>query len=1040
MNRFERRTSSFFYFAVAMVIGLIFVADLLTPRGIAVWIFYLMPIVASLYLWRPVNLLRITAIVSVLYIVGYFASPAAETREFVSQTVGISNRIFGLVTIWVVATICFYSIRNKIAVSRQQWLQSGQSLLAEKMAGDQRIDELGANILQFLAEHMSAQVGVLYVKDNEVFRRVSAYAVPADAGIPERIAVGDGLLGQVIQDKRALVVQDIPDGYLVFGSALGRHQPRNLILAPITVDRSVVSVLELGLVKAVDESDLELLRLCAQALGLAIRSAQYRTRLQELLEETQRQAEELQAQSEELRVSNEELEEQSRALKESQAELEHSNSQLEEQTQQLEMQKDTLSRSQASLTAQAQELEKVNRYKSEFLANMSHELRTPLNSSLILAKLLAENKNGNLTAEQVKYAQTIHGAGMDLLTLINDILDLSKVEAGRLDVAPAQVGMASLFQNLKSIFDPLAGQKKLQFQAQLMPGSPDSFRTDPQRLEQVLKNLISNAIKFTDQGEVVLQVSAPKPGRMAFAVRDTGIGIAEHQQQIIFEAFRQADGTTSRKYGGTGLGLSISRELARLLGGDISVTSVVGQGSTFTLTIPELAEGSPLPAKPAGSKALSGTSTAAKSDTGTQNSQELPPRKMNQNVARKEDDRSRLTGDSRVILVVEDDPAFVDILADLSHECQFQCLAAMSAEEGLALAAQYKPHAIVLDIGLPDFSGLSVLERLKHDVRTRHIPVHVVSANDYAQAALSLGAVGYMLKPVKRDELMHAFESLETRLERRLHHILIVEDDQVQLESLQHLLRSREVETSGATSAAECLDLLKTKTFDCMVLDLSLPDASGFSLLETLSREDRYSFPPAIVYTGRELSPDEEQKLRQYSKSIIIKGAKSPERLLDEVTLFLHQVISELPAEQQQLLEKAQSRETALEGKRVLVVEDDIRNIFALTSALEPKGLQLKIARDGLEALATLERTQASSADAVDLVLMDLMMPQMDGLTAIKEIRKRPAWSRLPIIALTAKAMPSDQQMCLDAGANDYISKPLNIDKLMSLIRVWMPR
>lgn len=405
-----------------------------------------------------------------------------------------------------------------------------------------------------------------------------------------------------------------------------------------------------------------------------------------------------------------------------------------------------------------------------------------------------------------------------------------------------------------------------------------------------------------------------------------------------------------------------------------------------------------------------------------------------------EDDRERLTGGRRVVLVVEDDESFARILRDLAHELGFQCLVAASAEEALALAAQFVPHAVILDVGLPDHSGLSVLDRLKQDARTRHIPVHVVSGSDYAQTALSLGAVGYMLKPVKREELVQAFQSLETRLTQKMRRVLVVEDDAIQLDSLQRLLGSQDVETVGARTAAECLEQLKQSTFDCMVLDLSLPDTSGFALLETLSREDRYAFPPVIVYTGRELSPDEEQQLRRYSKSIIIKGAKSPERLLDEVTLFLHQVISELPAEQQRMLEKARSRDAALEGRRILVVEDDVRNVFALTSILEPRGAEVQIARNGREALEVLERSQGDPDQAIDLVLMDVMMPEMDGLTATREIRKRPEWKRLPIIALTAKAMKDDQEHCLEAGTNDYMAKPLDVEKLLSLVRVWMPR
>lgn len=921
---------------------------------------------------------------------------------------------------------------------RQDWLQSGQVGVSEAVSGDKKLEQLGHGVLGFLAEYIGAQAGAFYAKDGTGFRRVATYGVPP-GGAPDRFEVGDGLLGQAATDGKPFVLSDVPPGYITVGSALGQGVPRHLVVSPAKSDGEVVAVFELGFVHRLRHTSTELLERVSGVIGVAVRSARYRAHLQELLEETQRQAEELQAQGEELRVSNEELEEQGRALKDSQArleqqhaELEQTNSQLEEQTQLLEVERDALARAQGSLQSQTKELERASRYKTDFLANMSHELRTPLNSSLILAKLLADNPAGNLTTEQVKFADTIRSAGNDLLALINDILDLSKIEAGHMEVRPETVPLSRLVDDLGRTFEPLASDKGLKFRTKVSPGCPEAVDTDRQRLEQVLKNLVSNAIKFTEKGDVTLTVSRAEGGRLAFAVSDTGIGIPEHQQQVVFEAFRQADGTTNRKYGGTGLGLSISRELARLLGGEIHLASEPERGSTFTVTIPEqynaalvrpklpsLAPSPPVPMMPAALPASA------------------PKAVRTRFVA---DDREKLTGSGRVILVVEDDEPFARIVYDLAHELGFQCVIASTAEEGLAAAIQHRPNAVVLDVGLPDHSGLSVLDRLKHDARTRHIPVHVVSGHDYAQTALSLGALGYMLKPVKREELSAALKRIETTLARRMRRVLVVEDDPVQLESVKKLLGTLGVETVGAATAAECLDHLRGETFDCMVLDLSLPDASGYSLLETLSREDAYSFPPVIVYTGRDLPVDEETRLRKYSKSIIIKGAKSPERLLDEVTLFLHQVEADLPAEQQKMLEKARSRDAALEGRRVLVVEDDVRNIFALTSILEPRGAKVEIARNGKEALASLEKSQSDPARKVDLVLMDVMMPEMDGLTATREIRARPEWKKLPVIMLTAKAMKDDQESCLAAGANDYMAKPLDVEKLLSLVRVWMPR
>lgn len=938
---------------------------------------------------------------------------------------GVLTSLIGLLLSILIARLIRRSMGERL---REEWLQTGQVGLAEAMFGDKRIEALGDGVLRFLAEYLDAHAGAFYVEENGRFRRVATYGLPAEGESPDGFAPGERLLGRAVLDKRAFVVRDLPEGYLTVSSGLGKSEPRQILVAPAIVDGEVNGVFELGFIHPLSELATEFIDRIDDAIGIAVRSANDRARLQDLLEETQRQSEELQTQSEELRVSNEELEEQSRALKDSQArleqqqvELEQTNAQLEEQAQQLENQRDNLVQARLELEDKAKDLERTSRFKSDFLANMSHELRTPLNSSLILAKLLSENREGNLTDEQVRYAQTIGAAGNDLLNLIGDILDLSKIEAGHMEVQMEPLNVTNALENLRRTFEPLAAQKSLTLETRVLPGTPATIVSDGQRLEQILKNLISNAIKFTETGGVAVEVSRAADGRVAFAVVDTGIGISDEQREIVFEAFRQADGTTNRKYGGTGLGLSISRELAHLLGGEITLASEVGKGSAFTVSIPENGVQTPAskPAEP-----------AARAPEPI----EIRP------APKARDDRDRVSSNDRLVLVVEDDLPFARILCDLAHEYRFQCLIATSAEEGLDLAMRHLPSAVLLDIGLPDNSGLSVLDRLKHEDRTRHIPVHVVSGSDHERTAKALGAVGYLLKPVKREEVEKAFADVERMLTQRLRRVLVVEDDPVQLDSLRLLLGSREVETVGASSAADCLALLSATTFDCMVLDLSLPDASGFTLLETLSQNDAYAFPPVIVYTGRELTQDEEQRLRRYSKSIIVKGAKSPERLLDEVTLFLHQVVAELPPDQRRLIEKAKHRDAALEERNILIVEDDVRNVFALTSILEPRGAHVEIARNGREAIDALERRQSAGAKPVDLVLMDVMMPEMDGLTAMREIRKNPEWKRLPIIALTAKAMKNDQEECLAAGANDYVAKPLDVDKLLSLVRVWMPR
>lgn len=1031
------------YIGIVLTTVGVFAADFYTPLGVAVWVIYLIPVALTLFTTRPAMPLATATAVSVLMVITFITDDSGINRDTAR-----ANRVFGIVTVWVIAIVGYQFIKSKLTIRREEWIQSGQLGLNVAMNGEQRTDQLGDAVLRYLAEYLRAHAGALFAWDGSGYRRIATYGVPRDASIPTAFQRGDGLLGQAAKDRKSFLLHEVPDGYLTFGSGLGQGKPRHLLIAPVASDGVVNAVLELGFLHVVSPLIPDLMGRVAESISVAFRSADYREHLQNLLEETQRQAEELQTQGEELRVTNEELEEQSRALKESQsrlelqqAELEQTNTQLEEQTQLLETQRDELEAAKSNLEMQKRELEQASRYKSDFLANMSHELRTPLNSSLILAKLLADNPEENLTDEQVKYAKTIQAAGNDLLALINDILDLSKIEAGRMEVHAEPLSLAHVVRSLAHTFEPVAGDKGIRFVTETAPDCPETIVTDRQRLEQVLKNLLSNAIKFTAEGEVKLSVAAEGKRHLAIAVTDTGIGIDADQQSIIFEAFRQADGTTNRRYGGTGLGLSISRELVRLLGGEIKLTSTPGRGSTFSVVLPVEYDASAIKQRHAPAIVAAGTDAVhSGSPPELLNLPDRrPPPVANRLPGHINDDRASLTSDRRTILIVEDDEAFARILYDLTHELHFQCLIAQTGEEALAVAAQFVPHAVILDIGLPDHSGLTVLDRLKHDQRTRHIPVHVVSAGDYAQTALSLGAVGYMLKPVKREELAMTLEGLESRLSQRMRRVLVVEDDQVQRDSLQKLLGSHEVETVGAASAAECLDHLRRSTFDCMVLDISLPDASGYSLLETLSREDSYSFPPVIVYTGRDLSSEEEQRLRRYSKSIIIKGAKSPERLLDEVTLFLHQVVSELPAEQQRMLERARSRDAAMEGRRVLIVEDDVRNVFALTSILEPRGAVVEIARNGKEALAVLEKSREGNG-AIDLVLMDVMMPEMDGLTATREIRKRSEWKKLPIIMLTAKAMAGDQEKCLEAGANDYMAKPLDVEKLLSLVRVWMPR
>ncbi|TLX59755.1 two-component system sensor histidine kinase/response regulator [Stutzerimonas nosocomialis] len=945
------------------------------------------------------------------------------------------------------------------ALEKQAWYRTGQMQLSEAIIGELTLPALGQSVLSFLSRYIDVAAGALYVMQEGRLHRVAEFGYDKEQLAQHRtLDLGEGLVGQVALERRPMALSDLPQDYLKVSSALGDTASRSVLIAPIEDSGTLNAVLELGFLRPLEEEDGELLKRIADNVGSAIEAARYRQRLQQILSETQQLNEELQVQQEELRAANEELEEQSNALRESQAHLEEQQAELEQTNEQLAEQADTLARqrdemdeknsrlndAQLMLEERADELQRASRYKSEFLANMSHELRTPLNSSLILAKLLADNPHGNLSDDQVQFARSIYSAGNDLLSLINDILDISKVEAGKLDVLPEVTVLPRLLDGIKSLFLAQAIDKSLQFEVEAEEGLPPSIFTDRQRLEQILKNLLSNAFKFTEKGSVTLRVRRHGMGQLAFAVSDSGIGIPKDQQSVIFEAFRQADGTTNRRYGGTGLGLSISRELAQLLGGHIEVESEPGSGSTFTLVLPEnyvapvtgsdaveepaRAAQPALPAavepsRPAPASLARPTARPAAESAGEEPIERVP------------DDRDTYPFKNRCVLIIEDEPQFARILCDLAHELNYSCLIAHNADGGYDTALEYRPDAILLDMRLPDHSGLTVLERLKENPVTRHIPVHIVSVEDRREAALHMGAVGYAQKPATREELRSVFERLEAKLAQKVKRILLVEDDVRQRESVSRLIEDTDVEIAAVGYGEEALELLRNTVFDCVIIDLKLPDMDGHELLERMAHEEICSFPPVIVYTGRNLTRDEEASLMKYSRSIIIKGARSPERLLDEVTLFLHKVESEMPPERQKMLKSARSREKAFEGRKILVVDDDVRNVFALTSALEQKGALVEIARNGHESIAKLQQVSD-----IDLVLMDIMMPEMDGFTAMQEIRKDPKFAKLPIIAVTAKAMKNDQERCLKAGANDYLAKPIDLDRLFSLIRVWLPK
>lgn len=1015
----------------AVLLAATIALELVVPLGYAVWLAYFLAVGVTLF-QRSARAPFIVAVVAcILLIIGYNVAPASSNSAF-----SFVNRSIGGCAFLMIALIVSRAIQARRDAMRALWLQEAENAVAMSLRGDLGPEQIAEAAATSLGAQLQADVAAVYRLEGGRLQLTGGLALPS--GMPASLALQEGVAGQVARDERIRHLHGGDDAVLELQTSLGRLPVRERILAPISSDGAVVGIIELGRTRAgeQDRLDVELLERCGETIGMALRASLLRAQLVVLLEESQRQGEELQAQQEELRVANEELEEQSRSLQhsqthleEQQAELEQSNVQLEERTHELEAQKQALLVAQSQLVRNSNELAATSRYKSEFLANMSHELRTPLNSSLILAKLLADNKDGTLTEEQVKYARAILSSNNDLLALINDILDLSRIEAGHVELADEVVVTGSVLQRLRETFEPMARQKGLALQIEADALAPSQLVVDSQRLQQILKNLLANAVKFTEHGKVSLHVRAGGQGRIRFEVCDSGIGIAREQLQVIFEAFRQADGSTRRRYGGTGLGLSISRDLAERMGGSIQVDSEPGRGSCFILELP--LQGAPVsePGEvPAAASIAPAPPIAARTPVAPTVASVAP---ITASVA---DDRGRRQRAGRLILAVEDDATFAEALVALAHELDFDCVVAGTAEEALTLASELRPNGILLDIGLPDVSGLSVLERLKRNPDTRHIPVHVVSAMDRSQVARELGAIGFAIKPTTRERLVTAIEQLEQTSQRDVRRLLIVEDDSELRHNLELLLGRDQLQIVAVGTLAGALEQLSTVTFDCMVMDLSLPDGSGYDLLEHMAGNDDVGFPPVIVYTGRALGREEEQRLRRYSKSIIIKGARSPERLLDEVTLFLHSVEASLPTDQQRLLREARRRDTVLDGRTVLLAEDDVRNIFALSSVLEPLGVTLEIARNGQEAVDRLAERE------VDLVLMDIMMPEKDGLAAMREIRAQRHLQDLPIIALTAKAMPDDRERCLQAGANDYIAKPIDVDKLVSLCRVWCSR
>jgi CheY-like chemotaxis protein/signal transduction histidine kinase/HAMP domain-containing protein len=951
-------------------------------------------------------------------------------------------------------TVSLRNISNEN--EKENWLKTGINKLNDEMRGDQDLKTLCRRIITYIAKYVDAKMGVFYLmdKEDEVLNLTASYAFSNRKSLSNSFKIGEGLVGQAALEQEIITIEEMPEEYFKVSSGLGNAYPKNVMVIPIVFDSQIVAVIELGSLQAFNQNQTEFLKSITENIGISINTSYARTEMQKLLIKTQEQSEELMTQQEELRQSNEELEEQTKALKDSeqqlqqqQEELRVTNEELKERTLALEKQRDDiriknseLEKAQQEVEMKARDLELASRYKSEFLANMSHELRTPLNSILVLSQILSKNKLGNLNEKQIQSAQTIYSSGNSLLSLINEVLDLSKVESGKLELNYEDVYISNFVNEVEDTFKPLASDKGLDFIISVDEQIPKSIETDGLRLHQIIRNLISNAMKFTNQGSVTLDISYPdkrldlyddnlsKKNMIAFSVIDTGIGIPKDKQDLIFEAFKQADGTTTRKYGGTGLGLTISKNFAHLLGGEIHLHSEENKGTTFTLLIPLNKEDSQTEEKIIVAEPEKKTEHQERKEVA-----KPLPKPSPKSIENVKDDRKSISKGDKFILIIEDDPDFSQILYDLAHEKGFKCMIAPNGETGLHYADYYKPDAIILDIGLPGIDGWEVIDRLKENPETRHIPVHFMSGKDKSLEAMKRGAIGFLKKPIGLDDINKAFSDIENVISKPLKKVIVVEDDKIMRSSIEELIGAKDVITTSVDSGKNAIELLKEESFDCMILDLGLKDMSGEELLKKLGKDKKYANMPVIIYTGKDLTREEEENLRKYSDRIIIKGVRSPERLLSETTLFLHKVESELPADKQKMLKDIHKHEDVMKDKKILIVDDDMRNVFALTSLLEERGVKIEVGRNGREGIEKLE-----AKPDIDLVIMDIMMPEMNGYEAMEAIRKNQKFRKIPIIALTAKAMQGDKEKCIQAGANDYLTKPIDSDKLISLLRVWL--
>lgn len=938
----------------------------------------------------------------------------------------------------------------------QNWIQANTADISDAIQRTHSHNKAAKEILDRLVPLLGCGQGLFYHYNeaDEQLEILASYAHGTPENIQQQFALGEGLIGQCALKQEVITLNNLPDDYSHIHSGLGDALPNTVNIIPLRLQGELRGVIEIASFTDFSLRQSQLLTEIAPVIALCMNNLTKSVQTQQLLGQTQSQAKtliesetELKLREEELNSSNEELRQQTEALQLQATELEASEEELRTQQKELKTINERLRDKSIALELakekaeeDSRELQQANRYKSQFLANMSHELRTPLNSLLILSQGLADNDSGNLNEEDIESANTIYESGTALLGLINDILDLSKIEAGEIELHFEEVHLADIKHNITRHFDHVATDKGIELSTETDENLPESIYTDPSKLQQIINNLLSNALKFTDFGHIKISFQRPSPGMktpgvdnekeacIAIAVTDTGVGIPSDKLTMIFEAFKQVDSSTSRRFGGTGLGLSISLKLATLLGGAIQVESEENKGSTFTLFLPVT--------KPNTGPAQTKTTTLP---TRPQHPDKPPSPEVQATETPSQlskpfdDDRESISNEDKTIVVIEDDIKFAKYLYRRAHRKGFKCIVATDGESGLTLVRQYLPTGIILDIGLPNIDGWAVMSQLKSSASTRNIPVHIISALDDRNKGSEEGAIGYLTKPVTQEQISSAFERIQRFTEGSLQRLLIIEDDPSSRLAVTKLVSSEEVVTSTTDSGEQALRMLKTDNFDCIILDLGLPGISGFQFLEQASFDPEIHLPPVVIYSGKKLSDEENIILRGYTDSIVIKGPRSMERLLDEVTLFLHSVHESLPAKQRQMLNQVLDREKQFSDKRVLVVDDDMRSAFALSKALRAKGLTVEMAKDGQSAL-----TKLSSLPKVNLVLMDMMMPGMDGFEATREIRKQSRFHKLPVIAVTAKAMPGDREACLEAGANDYLSKPIDMEKLLSMIRVWL--